>query len=514
MANTNDIVDVSIQIGTNGLQARNFGVTLHVTTDDTLPPSNSLQVFTDFEDIQNTFAVGSEPYEAGEVYFGQDTVPANLLIGRWFDTPTAASLVGGVYTGTLADLQAISDGSLEINGDTITGIDLTSAVSFDDVTMALTAAMNGGTNTNGSAQYDAGTKRFSFVNNVVGAISTLTYASATGQGTDLSSLLLWDSATAQSLNQGQDLETIEEALARFQQINNTFYFITLTPQYNNTSIQTDLSAWVLAEQSTNTYFYYAESTDPNVLNTDETSSIFADLFAQQSTRTAGDWNSPVSDGSSNFTNYLSVASASVFSNSAKQLNNGQNVLINPDSKPRALIQASIVTSTQQAELTRKRVNNFSPLAVGASSPTVEDIYREGYCFANDIWQDVRIGTDWWANAIQLSVLNLKLQSKRIPQTVQGQTQVVAAIDAPCQQAVRNGLLAPGQVSEVVKDQIISITGNSQFSGFLPQGYLIYPLPLSTLSESDRIARKLPIFYVWGKGSGAVNSIVIRGFLDQ
>ena len=510
MANIDNIVNVNATIEIGGLIARDFGITLFVTTDSTLPSSNPLQAFASFNEVASVFPVNSIPYQAGQVYFGQTTTPANLLIGRWFNTDYAANLVGAQLPA-LSVLQAISDGAIVLNGAEVTGIDFTSATSYTDIASILQTELGTASPTiNGTVDFDSSNTNLIFTNNIAGSTEPLTYASSPASGTDLSTILGWTETTGAQLNLGVDMQTIEEAMQIFVDLNNIFYLITLDPTFNDTQTILDLSAWVFDRD----YFYYAESTSEQVLNTGETTSIFAQLFAEQSSRTAGDWNDPTSQSSTLFSNYLSVSSASRISNSAKQLNTGLNVLINPKFKDRPLISPAILNTSQQNELDRKRINNFVPVGGGTTSQTVTNIYQQGYCFANGIWQDVRIGVDWWVNAIKLAVLNLLLENDRVTQTVIGQAQIVSALESPSQQAVRNGLLAAGQVSQIIKDQIITITGNSQFNGFLPKGYLIYPVDLSTLSEAERVQATLPPFFVWGKGSGAVNSIDINLFFDQ
>jgi len=314
--------------------------------------------------------------------------------------------------------------------------------------------------------------------------------------------------TAIQLNQGVDAETIEEAMAEFKELNDIFYFITLDTEYNDTSTSLDLSTWTF----TRPYMYFTESSDTQALVTNDTTSIPAQLFAQQSERTSCDWTPAASTTSGLYTENLSLSSAAKLSGGVNF--NGSNSVINAALKKRPLIEASTLTTTQSTELDRKRVNRYVPIGGDTVSQTVRDIYEWGYCCANGIWQDIRYGVDWLVNAIQVDVLDGMLETDLIPQTIQGQMFIKGIIENTCKQGIINGLLAPGETSAIVTNQIITKTGNTDYNGTLANGYLVYPMPLSTMSEAERVARKLPIFYVWVKGSGAVNNVDIVLAFDQ
>ena len=124
------------------------------------------------------------------------------------------------------------------------------------------------------------------------------------------------------------------------------------------------------------------------------------------------------------------------------------------------------------------------------------------------WVDVRFWLDWLVNAIQLDVFNLLYASPRVPQTEIGTATIQGVIDSACQQGVRNGGIAPGILSAANILDVQQTTGNLDFDGFLPKGYLIYAPPFSQQSTSDRNARKSTPFKVWLKGSGAIHFVDI------
>ena len=126
----------------------------------------------------------------------------------------------------------------------------------------------------------------------------------------------------------------------------------------------------------------------------------------------------------------------------------------------------------------------------------------------NVWADVRYFLDWAVNAVQVDVFNLLKNSNVVPQTEAGVTAEQAVIESVMEQAVRVGGIAPGQMSASTILDIQQTTGNADFDGFLPKGYLIYAAPIIQQSQSDRNARKSPPFKVWMKGSGAIHEVEI------
>ena len=512
--NINNIVQVNASITTSGLSSRNFGIGLYVTTDTTLNPSDPLQIFASIDDVADVFGSSGIVYSEAQLWFAQDPAPQDLMIGRYVNTDTSSSLTSGSSLPDLLSLITISDGSLTILATDVTGIDLTSAGSYSDIALILASAMSSVTGFTITGVYNATTGELIFTNSATGILSLLTYASATGSGTDLSSLLLLTETTATELRQGQELETITQALEKFQSINNIFYFITLGSELKDTSDVTETAVFVVAQANTNAYMFFAESSDPATLITDDSASVFAQLFSQQSDRVVGDYTMPASENTNTalFTNGLGLSSSARLSS----INfSGTNTIINPKFRDRPLVApANSLTTSQSQELDRKRINRFVPINAGASSSTLENVYNAGYCFKNSIWQDIRLGVDWLVNAIQVEVTNLLVDDPTLSQSVDGQNLVKSTITDVLKQGVENGLIAPGTLSKSLIANVIAQTGNSSFNGFLSSGYLVAYDSLATQSEEDRDARKLPPYYVWAKGSGKVNFVAINLVFDQ
>ena len=113
--------------------------------------------------------------------------------------------------------------------------------------------------------------------------------------------------------------------------------------------------------------------------------------------------------------------------------------------------------------------------------------------------DAIIGSDWFATFIQSGVFNaLYTNPTKIPQTDAGNHVLSTVIENCCNQAVQNGLVAPG---------VWNAPGFGQLKqgDTLSKGFYVYTPPVSSQSQEDRDARKSVLFQVAAKYAGAIHS---------
>jgi hypothetical protein len=114
--------------------------------------------------------------------------------------------------------------------------------------------------------------------------------------------------------------------------------------------------------------------------------------------------------------------------------------------------------------------------------------------------DVILGADWGAIDIQKELYNvLYTSTTKIPQTEEGHSILDTAIIKVSEQAVNNGLVAPG-----VWDQ--AGFGTLKQGDYLESGYYVYHNPVAEQSTSDRAARKSTTFQVAWKLAGAIHTV--------
>ena len=118
--------------------------------------------------------------------------------------------------------------------------------------------------------------------------------------------------------------------------------------------------------------------------------------------------------------------------------------------------------------------------------------------ANGDFFDERHGLDWLQNYVQTNLFNLLYTSTtKIPQTDAGVTRLMTNVEASLDQAVNNGLIAPGVWNGGQIGQIES--GDT-----LTKGYYVYADAVANQAQSDREARKSPVIQAAIKLAGAIH----------
>lgn len=109
---------------------------------------------------------------------------------------------------------------------------------------------------------------------------------------------------------------------------------------------------------------------------------------------------------------------------------------------------------------------------------------------------------WFLNAIQRAVFNTLAQTQtKIPQTEAGLEKLNKAIRNVCNQGVSNGFIAPGTWNSP------DTFGNYEdfYRNIEEFGYYIYHQPVTEQAQSEREARKAPLYQIAAKEAGAVHS---------
>lgn len=118
--------------------------------------------------------------------------------------------------------------------------------------------------------------------------------------------------------------------------------------------------------------------------------------------------------------------------------------------------------------------------------------------ANGDFFDERHGLDWLQNYVQTNLYNLLYTSTtKIPQTDAGVTRLMTNVEASLDQAVNNGLIAPGVWNG-------SPIGQIESGDTLTKGYYVYADAVANQAQSDREARKSPVIQAAIKMAGAIH----------
>ncbi len=170
---------------------------------------------------------------------------------------------------------------------------------------------------------------------------------------------------------------------------------------------------------------------------------------------------------------------------------GSNTTITLKFKTEPGITYETLTTTQAAAIDSINGNVYVYYANDTA------IIQQGV-MANGDFFDERHGLDWLQNYVQTNLYNLLYTSTtKIPQTDAGVTRLMTNVEASLDQAVNNGLIAPGVWNGGPIGQI-------QSGDTLTKGYYVYADAVSSQAQSDREARKSPVILAAIKLAGAIH----------
>lgn len=143
-------------------------------------------------------------------------------------------------------------------------------------------------------------------------------------------------------------------------------------------------------------------------------------------------------------------------------------------------------------------------------PSIEGLAKVmSYAHAGQYFDEIT-NQIWFVNTIQREVFNvLATTSTKIPQTDAGLEIITKAIRKVCNYGVTNGFIAPGtwNSNDTFGDLDDFYRNIEEF------GYYIYHQPVSEQLQSEREARKAPLFQIAAKEAGAVHSANILIYIE-
>jgi hypothetical protein len=475
-----DVVNVTVNMAARAAQARNFGSLLIVGGSEVIDGRERLRAYSDISGVSADFGTNSPEYQAASLYYQQSPRPVTLYIGRWLKTEAAALLRGATLTEEEQKLErftAITDGAMKIAIDgeekSVTGIDLSAETNLNGVAGRIQDGLSGAT-----VFWDATNGRFIVQSITPGATSQVGYATAAEEGSDLSVLLaLTQTAGAQPV-EGKGKESISDCLSALSGASGDWYGVTIADSELSDDEVMAAAAFIEADSTARCFGHTLQST--RVLAADVEDDLASMLKAANYSRTFAQYSS-----SSPF------AAASLFGRAFSVNFNGNNTTITLKFKREPGIRAETLTRGQADVLRAKNCNVF----VNYNNDTA--IIQEGVMCNGDFF-DERHGLDWLQNYVQNNLFNLLYTSTtKIPQTDAGVTRLVANVEQSMDQAVTNGLVAPGiwNGGEI---------GELAAGDTLTKGYYVYAPAVATQAQADREARRAPVIQVACKLAGAVH----------
>lgn len=478
--NVGRLVSVTVNLAPLAAARRGFGTLLVAGDSNVIDGSERFRTYVDLESVAGDFGTSAPEYEAASLYFGQSPRPQQLMIGRWIRTATAALLKGGILTTAeqaLANWTAITSGSFKVTIDgtekTVTGLNFSAVTNLNGVASAINAVLTGGT-----VAWDG--SRFTVTSATTGTASSVGYASAAATGTDISGLLKLTSGTALAPVPGYAAETPVQAVAIFANQSGMWYGLSFAASTMPTDDQL-IAVGEFIEGASITRIFGVTETDTRVLDATYTDDLASRFKALGYKRTCVQY-SP---------NEFAICSLMGRAFSVNFAANRSTITLMYKQEPGVV--AELLSETQAQTLKAKRCNVF----VRYQNDTA--IIQYGVMSGQAYFDEIH-GLDWFADALQTAEYNLLYQSKtKIPQTDAGQNQLVTVAANVCQEAINNGLIAPGQWNA-------DGFGQLERGDFLTEGFYIYTPPMASQDQSIREQRIAPPIQIALKLAGAIHEI--------
>lgn len=477
------VVRVQVSLAVRAATGRNFGALLVLGTSAVITAPEVMRLYQDIESVATDFGTAAEEYKAANLYFQQSPQPRDLYIGKL--TRTSTSATAGKLTGAIlstaeqaiANFTAVADGAIKLSVDgtvkTVTGIDLSAVTDLAGVATAVTAKVTGTTVT-----YVAGSNQFVVTSATTGATSAIGIPTAAGTGTDIAPLLGIDAAHSPTVANGQAASSsVLPSVTAALNYSADWYGLVIADTAMTDQDHIDVSA--LIGSASDSRVYGVTTAEAAVLDSTSTTDIAYKLKAAGYGRT--------------FCQYSQVpyAAASAFGRAFTVNFLGNNTTITLKFKQEPGITAEALTAQQADTLKAKNCNVFVRYANDTA------IIQEGVMSNGDFF-DERHGLDWLQNYVQNNLWNLLYTSTtKIPQTEAGVTRLVTNVEQSMDQAVNNGLVAPGIWNG---GDIGQVTAGDT----LTKGYYVYANSLSAQAQADREARKAPVIQVATKLAGAIH----------
>lgn len=482
-----DIVAVNISVSPVAPVARGFGVGL-VLGSNTLPLEERIRAYSTAAQVLADAQLGVEEQKAATAYFGQSPAPTLLLVGNRYTAAVAGHLRGSAgVTPTLATYNAVTNGGfdLAINGTNrqVTAIDLSGAASMTAIAAILQTRLQAALAS--TLCVWTGTY-FLITSPTTGTSSTVGYAAApTGGGspTDASTLLGFTQASGALSVAGIALETLTQSLTAAVTFNPTFYGVSLT---STASVQDTKDAAAFAEANKLLFWYAtADANGPLSAATSDLGYFVSNLGYN---RTVSFWDNANADlyGAVSAEARLAIVDYTQ-PNSVATLFGKQLPGYSPVN----------ITETQRLALEAKRYNYYASFG----SPTGFNMVAQGVV-ANGRFIDEVIGLDWLQATIQAAAFGvIATTTTRIPNTNPGAAMIVQGAEGAFNQAVNNGLVAPGVWTGAP-------LGEVKTGDYLSRGFYVYAAPVAAQSAGDRAARKSPAITAICIGAGAIQGCAI------
>lgn len=470
------VVNVAIQLGATAAATRNFGAMCVIGGSNVIDASERIRSYSSVQEVAADFGTTAPEYQAAVVFFGQSPTPSLLYVGRWVKAGSSALLRGRILAADeqdIAEFNEITAGTLNltIGGSAValTAIDLSSATNLNGVASIISDKLGA----NGSCVWTGA--RFQIATATTGSGASIS-ATVTGS---VAGLLGMDEDSSPTVVAGADAETLADCIATLLDFPQWYGATIAEPSLSEADA---LAAAALIEAASPARVLALTSNDSNDLDSTVTSGLGAQAHSRGFNHSLVMYSSTEP-----------YAAATILGRMATVDFRGSNTCITLKFKQAPGVSAEDLR-TSYADTLKTRCEN-----VFAAYSNDTSILQEG-TMSGGWFIDERHGLDWLQDYLQTALYNLLYTATtKIGQDESGVNQILGTCERAMNQAVVNGLCAPGTWTG---DEF----GALHKGDALTKGYYIYIQPLAEQSQADREARKAPAIQIAAKLKGAVHFI--------
>lgn len=456
-----------------------------LTKSALLPSGTPAMAFASAAAVAAFFGDASDEAVFAQQYFtgltNQQKAPTSLVIGRRIDEDAPAWIRGGAITADLAAFKKVTDGAMKITIDgaekTATAVDLSSATSLSEVVQTIATALTGCT-----GSYDSTTNTFTFTSSTDGASSTVSYASAGDDGTDLSAMLCMTQAEGAVLSQGVDAMTEAATLDAIRAVTANWAQFTTLWEVTEQDEAEAYAAWADIDDD---YVYVFWSSDRNMESTLTQDSTIAKALQDK-------YNCVFMIYSLDFsTAAFALAYPATIKWDATQ---GMKVIFGKSASGLSPMVTDEQVATALDDLGVSYVGQFATRNDEFIIANRGELTGSMYGF-----YDTLIGSIWLRSKLQTSIMNGFATVNRAPYNSVGYTMLKSWCQDPITQAKNAGVIDEGlSLSESQKSQILQETGDSEAVGELQsKGYFLQILDPGASVRAQRGSPVAALYYAYG-----------------
>lgn len=467
---------------------------LILSQSDTIPAGMVL-AFGEPDAVGSYFGLQSPEYAMAQVYFlgynNSFIKPRALYIARRIASAAAPWLRGGRISATVAQLKAITDGTLTLtlgtHTATVTGVSFAAIASYSDAAVILQGAIRA--ETAGESAWTAATVTYSslfgafvITGGQTGAEQAVDYAAGA-----LADTLLLTLAGGGITSQGADAQTEAENIQAL--LEKTQNWATLSTTWAATQDEVLAFATWANSQGVN-YLYVYSDLDPKLLQPGSTATIAAAIKAAQLSAVAGVY------GSREYAAFIQGSIASIDYNRTAGT-------ITTAFKSQDGLAPTVENSTNALNLIAQGMNFYGNYAT--RNDQFVFLYP-GNMFGRYLWIDPFINAVWLNNALQVALMAGVSQNPRTPYTNAGYALVRSWLQDPINRALKNGVIEAGVVlSESQKAQINREAGLNIAPEVEQLGYYAQVIDAGPQVRTTRDSPTINLWYAYG---GSINKLVV------